>query len=94
MLLPSITGYAWYLAERVSRQSLGFLKPRIPTDPPLSMLGDYPFTDDEIEGGILGWNASEFIGLNEDEYVAFRNTYITYDQYPPSPIEVIYVQLS
>lgn len=75
-------GYAWYLGERVSIQSLGTIKQRVPTLPPRTMLPDYRLGPEDIKVGMVGWEASEFIMDEDKDYDSYRKEYLVYRHQP------------
>ncbi|KAK9912285.1 hypothetical protein M0R45_036155 [Rubus argutus] len=74
--------YAWYLGERVSIQSLGTIKHRVPTLPPRTMLPDYRLRPEDIKVGMVGWEASEFRLDKDKDYESYRKKYLVYRHQP------------
>ncbi|KAK9902442.1 hypothetical protein M0R45_001681 [Rubus argutus] len=81
ILFHGLAGYAWYLGERVTVQSLGTSTHLAPYEPPGSMMADYEYTEVERTDGIIGWPCERFID-NELDYTSFKEEYIKYHEYP------------
>lgn len=78
ILLEGPAGYAWYLGERVSMQSLNTTSPRVPRLPPRSMLRDYRPLPEDISVGVIGWDATQFLMDEDADYKKYRNDYLVY----------------
>lgn len=81
ILFHGPAGYAWYLWERVTVQSLETSTHLAPYEPPRSMMADYECTEVERTNGIIGWPCERFID-NELDYISFKEEYIKYHEYP------------
>jgi len=83
ILLDGPAGYAWYLGERVSVQSIGTPDQRIPKAPPRTMLKDMKLyaIDNETKASLKGFKADDWFAESTD-YRVFRNEYVRYKHYP------------
>lgn len=81
ILFHGPAGYAWYLGERVTIQSLRTSTHLTPHEPPGSMMADYEYTDVERTDGIVGWPCERFID-KELDYTTFMEEYVKYHEYP------------
>lgn len=82
ILLQGQAGYAWYLGERVSVQSLGTPEPWVPKIPPRTMFKDMKVfaLDKETKASRNGFNAKDWF-VESMEYRGFRNQYVMYTHY-------------
>lgn len=88
VLLQGPAGYAWYLGERVSIQSLGTIKQRVPTLPPRTMLPDYRLDKADIKDGLQGWEASTYLMGEDIDYASYRREYLFYRHQPIESFKV------
>ncbi|KAK9939465.1 hypothetical protein M0R45_016160 [Rubus argutus] len=78
VLLQGPAGYAWYLGERVSIQSLGTLQQRVPILPPKTMLPYYRLDKTDIHDGLQGWEASTCFMNKDSDYATYKREYLVY----------------
>ena len=89
VLLQGLAGYAWYLGERVSIQSLGTLKQRVPTLPPRTMLPNYRLDKQDIKDGLQGWEASTcLIMRTATMHASYRKENLVYRHQPIETFKV------
>ena len=88
VLLDGPCGYAWYLGERVTVQSLGLSSSLVPKVPPASMLGDYPIKKDEAKLGLRGFDAINFLETDSgpERYNEFVKRHVKFTSYPAEEV--------